>query len=271
MQQQVNPATGDLIHAQAIADFYNGHIPDEVASQKEGRPIYRDKVMIRIRWAGDSKKEFHAPADDRGDRPVRNKEDNTRFYPKWKDHPDFKPAYDAFIAGQAFAANGTPIAELPFLTEARRAELKAINIFTAEQLVAVDPMTKLGSGLSDLRRQAQTYLDRARGAAVDAQYAAREKAMQDELADLRQKLDALLSGNPQPAPAATSKPKLEVSNASPFDSFSDEELRGWLTEANGGQAPHNRCSRATLIKMATARNEELRRQNEGVAPEAAAA
>ena len=101
--------SGDQIHTQAIIDFYNGHEQNDIKSKAAGRPIFDDVEMIRIRWAGNTKSELHAPAEDRSDRPVINPMDRSRSWPKWKDHPDFKAAYDAFKAGQSVALNGTPI------------------------------------------------------------------------------------------------------------------------------------------------------------------
>ena len=45
---------------------------------------------------------------------------------------------------------------------------------------------------------------------------------------------------------------------------------GFLLDANK-QAPHNRCGRATLIRMCDEANERLKREAQGLQPEAAAA
>lgn len=263
MAQTINPETGDLIHAQAVFEFFNGAMPDDIASQKAGRPVYKDCEMLRIRWQGDTKKELVCPANDRSDRPVINREDNSRFYPKWKDHPDLQKAYEAFKKGQAMALTGTPVDEAPFLTVAQRMELKAVSIYTVEGLAKLDPSTKIGSGFGDLRRKAQSYLERAAGTAVDAKHEEERQAMQAEMSAMRQQIDALLSGQPAPTPTPRQKEgRIEVAPPSPFDSLSDDELRGWLTDANK-EAPHNRCGRATLLKMAMATNERLKREAEG--------
>lgn len=262
----------DKIHTQAIVDFYNGMVQNDAKTKAAGRPIFDDQEMIRIRWAGNTKSELHAPANDRSDRKLKNDADNSWYYPKWKDHPDFAKAYAAFKAGQEHAVNGTPISELPFLTEARRAELKAVNIHTAEQLVGVDPNSKLGSGLSDLRRQAQLYLERAKGAAVDAIHEQERAAMQADIAALRQQLDMVLSGqsantNAAPAPKAAPKATATGVESDPafqtFNSMDDTELRQRLLD--GGETPHNRCNHATLVRMAVEMNNRLKAANTLVA------
>lgn len=246
---------GGMIHTQAIVDFYNGAQYNDAKSQKEGRPIYDDVEMIRIRWAGNTKSELHAPANDRSDRPIKNREDNSRYYPKWKDHPDFKAAYDAFKAGQAWSANGTPIAELPFLTNARRMELQAVNIHTAEQLANLDQKTanKFGMDMLNLQSQARLYLQRASGAAVDAQHAAERQSMLDEMAAMRQQLDALLSGAAPPAPSAVTKKATRTrttgpATASPFSDWEDADIRNWIKDVEPTAGIP--ADRAGLLKLA---------------------
>lgn len=248
---------GGMIHTQAIVSFYNGAQINQGKTTTAGRPIYDDVEMIRIQWAGNTKSELHAPANDRSDRPIVNPEDRTKTWPKWKEHPDFAKAYAAFKSGQASAMNGTPIAELPFLTDARRLELKAVNIHTAEQLAGLDHNTvqKLGMGIGQIKQQAQAYLERAAGAAVDAKHEAERSAMQAQIDELRALLTKPTDGAPvAPKPKSGPKAVAQVATeaASPvyqtFDSFADDELRAYLTEA--GEVPHNRCGHASLVKMA---------------------
>jgi len=250
---------GGMIHTQAIVDFYNGAQKNEVKSLAAGRPIYDDVEMIRIRWAGNTKSELHAPANDRSDRPIKNREDNSRYYPKWKDHPDFKPAYDAFKAGQASVLNGTPISELPFLTEGQRLELKAINILTAEALANVDPNSKLGSGLKDLRRDAQNYLQRAAGAAVDARHEAEKAAMQAQMDELKAQMAELSSLGSKATPKAAKADKPAPASTSPFASWAPDDIRAWIKDAAPNEPePHHKLGHAKLIELADSINERLR-------------
>jgi hypothetical protein len=230
--------------------------------------------MIRIRWAGNTKSELHAPAEDRCDRPIKNREDNSRYYVKWKDHPDFKPAYDAFKAGQASVLNGTPIAELPFLTEGQRLELKAINILTAEALANVDPNSKLGSGLKDLRQDARNYLERAAGAAVDARHEADKAALQQQIDELRAlvetgagktKLRKIVEETTRPetarilAKAAELLPEDPATSTSPFASWEPDDIRSWIKDADPeGDQPHARLGKAKLVEFADDLNARLR-------------
>jgi hypothetical protein len=252
---------GGIIHTQAVVSFYNGVQINDGKTASAGRPIYDDVEMIRIQWAGNTKSELHAPASDRSDRPIVNREDQSRYWPKWKDHPDFKAAYEAFKAGNEHVVNGTPVSELPFLTDARRLELKAINILTAEQLAAVDINTKLGRDLVSLRQQAAVYLQRAAGAAVDAQHEMEKAAMQAQVDELKAQMAQLLTATSSKAPVAAKKAVTPAQEHDPvyatFDSFDDDSLRAYLTDATG-EAPHNRCGHAKLVEMAVEADRKMK-------------
>lgn len=250
----------------AFADFYNGSVQNDLETSKAGRPIFDDVEMIRIRWAGNTKNEFHAPANDRSDRPIIEPETNSKVWPKWKDHPDFLPAYEAFKRGQAVTLNGTPLSEWPALTEARRAELKALNIFTVDQMANLDPtaMKRLGQDGPRLKEQAVLFLERAAGAAVDAQHASEREEMQRQIDELR----ALVQGGASAtAPATTgakttrkaakAEPETPAS-ASPFASWEPDDIRAWLKDADPtAPEPHHKTGQAKLVEIADETNARL--------------
>lgn len=258
MQQPV--AAGDMIHTQAVPRFYMGLVQNDLKSKEAGRPIYDDIEMLEIKWAGNTKSELHAPANDRCDRPLRNPENNDRYYVKWKDHPDFAKAYESFKAGQGGTVQGTPLSELPFLTEARRAELRAINIHSAEQLASLSgaQIGKYGFGMGDLCKQAQNYLERAKGTELDVKHEREKDEMRAELWDLRQKMDALLSAAPTDRPetgAYLAKVNKVVGKTpakpSPFDSWEGEDIRSWIKDADPSEpTPAPRLGKAKLIEIA---------------------
>lgn len=253
---QAPVAVDPMIHTQAVASFYNGTDKDEVASLKAGRPIYRDIEMIRIQWVGNTKSEFHAPASDRCDRPLVNPEDKSRYYVSWKNHPDFAKAYEAFKAGQAYAVSGTPITELPFLSEANRMELKAINVHTAESLANMDAKQVNKFGLGQWQTQAKAFLQRAAGAAVDAQHAAEKKDLEDRLAEMQRQIEALASGA---KPASKAKASEPAAAPSPFDSWSDEDIKLWIKDVDPGEPePHHKLGHAKLVALADSINARLK-------------
>jgi hypothetical protein len=255
MQQPV--AAGDMIHTQAVPRFYMGLVQNDIKSKEAGRPIYDDIEMLEIKFAGNTKTEFHAPASDRCDRPLRNPENNDRYYVRWFEHPDFAPLYEKFKAGQGGHIQGTPLSELPFLTEGRRAELRAINIHSAEQLASLSgaQIGKYGFGMGDLCKQAQNYLERAKGTELDVRHEREKDEMRAELGDLRQKLDMLLSGEAAPKATASAKPAAAARPTSAFDSWEPDDIRSWVKDVikqNGlsEEDPHPRLGKPKLIEIA---------------------
>lgn len=266
----------EQVNRLAFADFYNGKARNETATLNAGRPIYDDVEMIRIRWAGNTKNEFHAPATDRSDRPVVDPATNDKYWPAWKDHPDFKAAYEAFKQGQAIAASGTPIEEWPTLTEAKRAELKAINIHTVDQLANLDPagMKRLGIEGPELKAKAKAYLDRAAGAAVDERHAQERAEMQRQIDELK----AMVAGGGEAAPKAAKvvrakEPEAEADiSASPFFAMDDESILLWCREADPQGTPpkrHHKAADATwhaqLVQHAEEVNARIKSERSKVA------
>lgn len=249
MQQAV--AAGDMIHTQAVPRFYMGLVQNDLKSKEAGRPIYDDIEMLEIKWAGNTKSELHAPASDRCDRPLRNPQNNDRYYVKWKEHPDFAKAYEAFKAGQGGQVHGTPLSELPFLTEGRRAELRAINIHSAEQLAGLTgaQIGKYGFGMGDLCKQAQNYLERAKGTELDVRHEREKDEMRAQLAALQAQMQELLSGKgPAPKAVASAAPKAAPS---PFDTWEPTDIRNWIKDADPSEPePHHKLGKAKLIEIA---------------------
>lgn len=162
--------------------------------------------------------EILTPGDPKA-RPVHKVTDGTRqryaqYYQLWKNE-------------QVMAPTGTPIEMWPRMTPALVHQLKAVNIFTVEQLSACAD-SNLGNipfGKT-LRNEAQTWLEAKKDADAISKAAAETQAMRDGMqmleekheaeskslrednADLRRKLDALLErmaapGQAAPAPAET--------------------------------------------------------------------
>lgn len=216
-----------------VIPMFKVHTQENKAKSKEaGRPIFDDMEVVEVRFAGDRNKVSVFPAhvicstvmDEDGDyRPMTYAE-------RWKEQ------YARFKAKQQQVMEGTPVDELPFLTQAKRSELKALNIYTAETLAALDgtPLKTLGQGGRELKNQAQAYLDNASGTANVTR-------MASEIEDLKQ-LVAELRAEKVAAPAET-----EI--ASQFASWSPEQIKDWIEEKIG-ERPRGNPSLATLVKRA---------------------
>lgn len=210
-----------------VIPLFKIHTTENKAKSKEaGRPIFDDMEVVEVRFAGDRNKISVFPAhavcgqmqDDDGDYRQMT------YAERWPEQ------YKRFKAKQTQVAEGTPVDELPFLTQAKRSELKALSIYTAEALASLDgtPLKNLGPGGRDLKNQAQAYLDRAAGTADVTKMAA-------EIAELQRTIRELQADK---APAD-----------SQFMSWSADQIKDWI-EDKIGERPKGNPSHATLVKRA---------------------
>lgn len=204
---------------------------NEAKSREAGRPIFDDMEVVEVRFAGDRNKVSVFPAlSICGE--VQDEDGNTRkitYAERWSDQ------YKRFKSKQQQVAEGTPVDELPFLTQAKRAELKALSIYTAEALAALDgqPLKNLGPGGRDLKNQAQAYLDNASGSANVVKMAA-------EIEELRRTVAELKGDKALAESAATD---------SQFASWTADQIKDWIEEKIG-ERPKGNPSHATLVKRA---------------------
>lgn len=226
-------------------EFYMDSIKDEGASALAGRPIFKDIEMIRYRWAGDKHREHMAPAHDAS---IRDPGSN-----RWLSHAERWPReYDAFKRNALYQGSGTPIDEAPFLSNAQRAELKAINIFTIEQLS--DPtsqaISRMGPGGYKMAEQAKAYVEKAAGSAPLTALAAENAELKERMANMERMFsDALANRQPSPAPAQAATNDDDEPSSDIFDKWDDESLKAFIKDKTG-QTPRGNPSHATLVRMA---------------------
>lgn len=214
----------------AYVTFYNGMVLNQAKTDAARRPIYDDKEMVRIRFAGDTKQTVEAPAHEKFkmDRPAPGQP--SRGHLSYAEV--YAEEYRAFKSHDKQAQSGTPIAHLPFISPARQAELIAQNVHTAEALADLDDnvIGRLGMGTRDLVEQTRVWLGKADAAAQVAKAEAERDAVQARLA----KLEAML--------AAKDK------GADRFEAMDDDELRAFLAEH--GAHPRANAAREKLLAAA---------------------
>src|SRR5687768_3965852 len=230
-----------------VPTFRMHTLPDKRATAEKGRPIHKDIEVVEIRMAANRQTIVVAPAHEVW---------------RWVDGPNgrepitqamrFAEQYKQFKASRTQSMAGTPIEELIGLTQAKRYELKALNIYTVETLAALDgkPLANLGMGGRDLKDLAQAYLDKAAGD-VDVLKLASENA------ELKRRLEALENARPLGdetggAPAVTS---------SPFASWEADDIKAWIKDAKGS-LPRGNPSQATLVGLADKINADLKAKSE---------
>jgi hypothetical protein len=159
----------------------------------------------------------------------------------------FNKQYLEFKAGGKQSFSGTLLSELPFLNQAKRLELKALNIHTAEALASLDgaALKMLGPGGRELKNQATAYIEKAREGVGANELADKLSQRDARIQELERRIESILPASVQagetPVPA-----KEETINA--FAQFDDESLGVWLKDA--GVAVDGRWSRATMISKA---------------------
>lgn len=144
-----------------VVTIYDNAVEDKDASEKEGRPVFKNQTYIRKRI---NPREVY-------DQPVKST-DRDRY-------PDLFQKYDN---GEQIELNGWAIEQWPRVSSAQVATLKARNVFTVEQLVGLD-VSQVPRGYQELQRQAVEDLS------VDTQMEDLKKRI-EELENVNAKLAA---------------------------------------------------------------------------------
>ena len=211
------------------------HLAQEnpIKSLEAGRPIYDDIEVCEIRAPGSKDvKVFPATAFTRWiDDPFTGRQTKQSYAER------FPHQYRQFKAQATQTKSGTPLEHAPFLTEARRAEMRAQNIYTVEALAAIDgaELKNLGTGGRELKNAAMEYMAEAKSAAPNLQ-------LQNELEQLRAR-NAILEED------LSAKKAREAQINGEFEGMELDELRQFIT-TNTGHPPHGSLNKKTLIRMA---------------------
>jgi hypothetical protein len=225
-----------------IVTFRNHQMLIEGKTQTAGRPIYDDLEVCDIRFPGENRVWGCFPADEVEPNSTRELKHPITY------KQAFSAQYAQFKSSLPQTVAGTTLADLPFLTEGKRMELRALNIHTAEQLAGLDGanLKTLGVGGREFKTQAQAYLDNANGSA-------KVTSMALEIERLRQMIEGMQAQqsqgqHPIGGAAADGKevtPKIEK----PLEECSDAELKAFIKEKTGEPVRGN-ISRETLLARA---------------------
>ncbi len=205
-------------------------------SLQEGRPIYDDVEICEIRAPGSKDvKVFPATAFARWiDDPLTGEQTKQSYAER------FSHQYRQFKAKASQTKQGTPLDFAPFLSEGRRSELKAQNIYTVEQLAAVEgaELKNLGPGGREMKNAATEFIGESKMAAPNLR-------MAEELAALKAR-NAVLEEDMK---LKQERRAAEGAADSEFDAMSLDELRAYI-EAQTGKAPMGSLNRKNLTRMA---------------------
>lgn len=241
-----------------VALFKQLAVPNPSKTLAAGRPMFDDQEVVEIRRPG---------SKDFGVYPAT-------AVSHWRDDPftggqtqityaeRFRHQYQQFKAQAAQTKSGTPLDYATFLSEGRRAELRAQNVYTVEQLAEIEgaELKNLGPGGREMKNAAMEYIAeslsgapnlrmlselealKARNAILEEDYERnkQKKAVETNSAGLQAELEALKSRN---------NVLEQTTNQSEFDAMSLPQLREYIT-AQTGQAPLGSMNRKTLLRMA---------------------
>lgn len=141
-------------------------------SKEEGRPCYSDVPYIRIFTPGDQHNVVHRPVNE-------------------QDKVDFPRQWAAFVAKEdQNAASGTLLEKTAIVTRAQAEELKHFKIRTVEQLANVPDGYLKFEGAAAMKRQAQAYLESAKGNAPITKMQAELEQRDSEIQALKKMLEA---------------------------------------------------------------------------------
>lgn len=208
---------------------------NEAKSKEAGRPIFDDVELCEIRSPGAKDvKHFPAMAMSAGGwvlDPYTGEQKQITYAER------FAKQYRQFKEHAAQTKTGTPLAQVPFLTEAGRATLRAMNVYTAEQLAAVDgqELKNLGPGARDWKNRAIEYIAQSRNNAPNMELQARLEAAEARNQVLEQDVETL-------------RQRRAVAEAQ-FDDMTDDELRDFI-RTHTGTVPVGQPAHKTLVRMA---------------------
>jgi hypothetical protein len=137
--------------------FKQHAVPNEAKSREAGRLICDDMDVVEIRRPG--ARDFTVlPATSVSHWAI---DPATGGQIKVTYAERFRRQYQQFKALTAQTKSGTPLTHAPFLTEGRRAEMRALNIYTVEQLAAIDgqELKNIGTGGRELKNAAQVFIE----------------------------------------------------------------------------------------------------------------
>jgi hypothetical protein len=214
-----------------VAIFRNHTMKNEGKSIQAGRPMYDDMEVVELRFAGSKTVSvFPASAFSHWEVDDESGEQRTVTYAE-----RFPRQYQQFRAKEHQTKAGTPLDYLPFLSEGRRAELRALNIYTAEALASVEgaELKNLGPGGRDWKNQATAYLEgnseQARLMRLEAEVEtlkARNQVLEDDI-----------------------EARIKDPRIGEYEAMSDAQLRDHV-KALTGVDPKGNIPRKTLIRMA---------------------
>lgn len=204
----------------AVPKFYLSPVENKAKSQAEGRPIFDEVEMVEIRIPGDPKTVFV-------DTVYRSDGEPNGGVPGFQPPPyvqRWHEQYTRFKAGLQHAQSGTPLEQWPVMSTSKVAELKAMNIFTVENLADLTDgyLGRLGMGARELREKARAFIADAKKTAVSSAIAAENAELKARL----ERLEGMLMSSTAATPVDPDQDKA-------LEDCTDAELKAYIKRETG--------------------------------------
>jgi len=226
--------------ASLVALFKHHAVLNENKTVAEGRPIYDDVEIVEIRFPGSrAMSPFPATAISHwAQDPYTGTQRQVTYAER------FKRQYQQFKEQNAQTKSGTPLDFVPFLTEGKRAELRAQNIYTVEALADIDgnELKNLGVGGREWKNQAQEFIAESKTSAPNLQ-------LQAELDAIKAR-NAILEEDMAAAKQAIAEGRVRASKEDDFDDMTTDALREYITTHTGHTPVGTGLNRKALVKLA---------------------
>jgi hypothetical protein len=187
-----------------LVKFYTKAVKNQFLTAQEGRPVFQDVEMCEIIAPANRESKIVALAHAPWRNNMTAQGDQSITYAM-----RFSEQYKRFKANETQVVTGTPLSELPFLSQSQRASLRALNVLTAEQLASLeaDNLKNIGMGGRVMKDQAVAYLASAKGGATTAQLAATNAELRAQLEALQQQVNAMAGGGAPADPVPAQEPE----------------------------------------------------------------
>lgn len=198
---------------------------NERESIKAGRPIFEDVEVVEIRFAGSKDTSvFPSHAYSHWEIDEESGEQRQLTYAE-----RFPKQFRQFKEKQHQTKSGTPLDYVPFLTDAKRAELRAFNIYTIEALAELDgqPLKNLGLGGREWKNKAIEYLASSSHEGTVIRQQAQIEALMNQIRMLEDDKKLQIAGppprDPEPRQPVPPEPEDEESEQDDNDGEGEDE------------------------------------------------
>jgi hypothetical protein len=196
---------------------------NERKSIEAGRPIFEDVEIVEVRLAGSK----DCPVFRSNDYSHWEVDEETGLQTQLTYAERWPKQYQQFKAKQQQTKSGTPLDYVPFLTDAKRAELRAQNIYTIEALAEIEGqhLKNLGIGGRELKNRAMEYLASSSHDGTILRQQAQIDALQSQIKLLQEDRKLVLAGpkeKPDPVPTPP-EPEGDPEDDEPEDGEGEDE------------------------------------------------